>query len=100
MPVHNAASNLTHRLQRILEILPDMATHFELHIVDDGSTDATLEVADDLAREYPQIRVSRNARPMGVEQAARHAAARLGYPVLIVDNDRALPRAADLFGVA
>jgi len=34
------------QVQRILEVLPDLTRQFELIIIDDGSTDATLEVAD------------------------------------------------------
>ena len=96
MPVHNAASELNRRTQRVLEILPELASHFELHIVDDGSSDTTLEVADELAREYPQIRVSRNTKQLGIQRAVKQTAQRLGRPVIVVDSDQALPTMADV----
>ena len=95
MPVHNVASELQGRTQRVLEILPDLAEDFELHIIDDGSSDATLEVADELAREYPQIQVTHNAHQLGTKRAVQQAVARLGRQVVIVDNEQALPTSAD-----
>lgn len=65
LPVHNSQSTIHASVQRVVEILPDLTNRFEVLIVDDGSTDATCEVAYDLARDYPQILVSRNARALG-----------------------------------
>lgn len=95
MPVHNAAAELNRRMQRVLEILPDFASQFEVHIVDDASSDATVEVADELAREYPQVQVSRNGRRLGVERTVQRTARRLGRPVLVIDSEHALPSLAD-----
>ena len=52
-------------------MLPDLTRQFELIIIDDGSTDATIEVADELANQYPQIRVARHALPQGRLAALR-----------------------------
>lgn len=71
LPVHNHQSALTGQVQRILEVLPDLTRQFELIIIDDGSTDATIEVADELAYQYPQIRVARHAVPQGRLAALR-----------------------------
>jgi hypothetical protein len=65
LPVHNSQSTLHAAVQRVVEILPDLTNRFEVLITDDGSTDATCEVAYDLARDFPQIRVSRHARSIG-----------------------------------
>lgn len=71
LPVHNHQSALAGQVQRILEVLPDLTRQFELIIIDDGSTDATIEVADELAKRYPQIRVARHAIPQGRLAALR-----------------------------
>ncbi|MEN6498480.1 MAG: glycosyltransferase [Thermoguttaceae bacterium] len=65
LPVHNHQSVLAGQVQRILDVLPDLTRQFELIIIDDGSTDATIEVADELAKRYPQIRVAHHAVPQG-----------------------------------
>lgn len=71
LPVHNQQSALAGQVQRILDVLPDLTGQFELIIIDDGSTDATIEVADELANRYPQIRVARHAIPQGRRAALR-----------------------------
>jgi glycosyltransferase involved in cell wall biosynthesis len=75
LPVHNSQATLHPGVQRVMEILPDLTARFEVLIVDDGSTDATCEVAYGLARDYPQIRVSRNSPALGWAAAAATKAA-------------------------
>lgn len=64
LPVRNAQASLNDHVSRILETVADLTTRFELVIVDRGSTDATTEVADELAHRYPQVRaVTRGPSP-------------------------------------
>jgi glycosyltransferase involved in cell wall biosynthesis len=58
LPVRNAELTLTEDLHQVIEILNDLTERFEVLLVDDGSTDHTLDVARDLSRTYPQIRVA------------------------------------------
>ena len=58
LPVHNVEATLHCTVHEILDVLPDLTRRFDLLIVDDGSTDGTREIAHDLARDYPQVRVS------------------------------------------
>jgi cellulose synthase/poly-beta-1,6-N-acetylglucosamine synthase-like glycosyltransferase len=46
-------------------------SHFDLVIVDDCSTDATIEIADELAALYPQLRAVRHPAPQGRVAAIR-----------------------------
>ncbi len=62
LPVHNDAESLPARVAELLEILPDLTAHFEILIVDNGSTDFTDEVAYELACHFPQLRLLRQPR--------------------------------------
>ncbi len=65
LPVRNIQSTLADTLLEILEVLPDLTRQFELVIIDDGSEDATIDVADEWAARYPQVRVVCHSRSLG-----------------------------------
>jgi hypothetical protein len=72
LPVHNAQATLGGHVAGMLEELSELGRQFDVLILDDGSTDATPEVAHDLARRFPQVRLLRSARRRGVEAALEH----------------------------
>lgn len=71
LPVQNAEGTLAAIVGKLLDLLPDLATRFEIVIVDDGSTDHTAEIADDLRRKYPQVKVARHGWQWGRAAAVR-----------------------------
>ncbi len=71
LPVRNVQSSLAASVQHLLEVVSEMCRQFELVIIDDGSTDATCEVAHELSRRYPQVRAFSHAKPQGHEAAIR-----------------------------
>ena len=71
LPVKDAQATLAASVHEILDVATDSGEQFELLIIDDGSTDATSEVAHELTRHYPQIRVVRHGTSLGREAAIR-----------------------------
>ena len=71
LPIRNAQSTLPQQVSTMLDVLPDLASHFELILVDDASTDRTEEVALDLTRTYPQVRFFRHNDSRGNRAAVR-----------------------------
>jgi glycosyltransferase involved in cell wall biosynthesis len=71
LPVKNAQSTLAPTVQRILDVVSELSEQIELLIIDDGSADATSEVAMDLTRDYPQVKAICQGRSSGREAAIR-----------------------------
>lgn len=92
LPVENAQATLAKNVRRLLEVLPELTGQFEILIVDDGSSDATFEVADELSTQYPQLRVVRNTAPSGrtraIQVGIRKSRAEF---LLLIDDDSNLP---------
>jgi hypothetical protein len=71
-------------VEALLEVLPELTARFEVVVVDDGSTDATIEVADELATYYPQVTALRHAMPRGRAAALRTGLGRSTGDVLLL----------------
>lgn len=88
LPVRNAQSSLTDWVLELLEVLPELTARFEVIIIDDGSTDATPEVAGDLAARYPQVQTAFHAQPQGRAAAVRSGLGRsMGDVIFLRDED-------------
>jgi hypothetical protein len=66
LPVHNGEARLRSCVREILEVASDLTSAFGILIVDDGSTDATFEVAEELSARYPQVSVRRHRYHRGL----------------------------------
>lgn len=72
IPAYNEQSRLPNALRRISQYLQGTEWVFhEIVIVDDGSTDDTAAVAEDLARDRPNVRVLRNPGNRGKGYSVR-----------------------------
>ncbi|WP_222434928.1 glycosyltransferase family 2 protein [Blastopirellula retiformator] len=99
MPVHNAQQWLARDVERLLDVLPELTDHFELVIVDDGSTDHTEEVAKDLGYLYPQVKVLRHARCRGIASAVDTGSQQAVGEVVLIHDARKPVSEADLVGM-
>jgi hypothetical protein len=66
LPVYNAESRLRKNVTELLELASELTDKFGVLIIDDGSTDATFEVAEDLAAHFPQVLVRRHRHRRGL----------------------------------
>jgi glycosyltransferase involved in cell wall biosynthesis len=87
LPVRDAQSTLTATVTQVLEMAADLSDRFELLIIDDASVDATYEVAVELSRNFPQIRMIRLGKSMGEEAALRVGLAQSRGDVIFVRNN-------------
>jgi glycosyltransferase involved in cell wall biosynthesis len=91
LPVRNAEKTVAKQVQHLLDVLSELTERFEILLMDEGSTDHTPEVARDLQRQFPQVRVAEcqgpAARQAGLQQAA-------GAVVVVEDAHRPIPVAA------
>ena len=92
LPVRNAEHRLAAQVDELLDVLPDLTRRFEVLVVDDGSTDDTGHVADDLALRYPQVRHVRHSVALGVSEAIQTGLDHTkGEIVLVGDAQLGLP---------
>lgn len=92
LPVRDGQGRIAGEVDRILEAIADIVSEaVEMIIVDDGSRDATPEILDELQSRYPQIRIARHHRPLGMEAAGQTGLERAtGELVFIQENDQPL----------
>lgn len=88
VPAFNESTNLQPLVNRLLAGLRSVSCSCEILIVNDGSTDGTLEAALALERQYPELRVVSFARNFGKEAAlAAGMDAAAGRATLFMDAD-------------
>jgi glycosyltransferase involved in cell wall biosynthesis len=55
-PAYNDSGTIASMVIRAVKTASELTPDFEVIIVDDGSADSTADIADELARTYPQVR--------------------------------------------
>jgi NAD(P)-dependent dehydrogenase (short-subunit alcohol dehydrogenase family) len=80
---HNAADSLAATLERLVRAITVAVENFAVVVVDDGSSDRTLEVAEAAARKHSFLSVRRNARRLGEGACAREASVTAATPYLV-----------------
>jgi glycosyltransferase involved in cell wall biosynthesis len=70
-PAYNDSGTIASLVIASLKAAERLTSDFEVIVVNDGSADATAEIADELARTYPQVRVVHHERNRGYGGALR-----------------------------
>lgn len=86
LPVHNAERSLRSSLLGLMELAETTGRRLQVAVVDDGSTDATYEIACELASEFPQLHVLRQPYQRGLGAALEQVRSRLGVTDVVAHN--------------
>ena len=87
-PAYNDAGTIPAMILRALRVLPAVADDYEVVVINDGSTDDTGAILDELARHLSRLRVIHHAQPSGYGGVLRagFAAARKDW-IFYTDGD-------------
>ncbi|MDB5074224.1 MAG: glycosyl transferase family 2 [Chloroflexi bacterium] len=89
LPAYNEAGNLAQVVEATLDALHDVVPSYELIIVDDGSTDGTRRIAEDLSATHTAVKVVHNAKNQGYGSAWRSGIAEASKQyTFFMDTDR------------
>lgn len=88
LPCHNEERNVERVVKAAVQALEALGVPFEVIVVDDGSTDATAEVARRLSEQDRRVRLVQHPRNLGYGAALRTGFASAHYPwVFFTDGD-------------
>jgi len=88
-PALNEEKNVAPIVEEALSVLPRFADDLEITVVDDGSTDRTGAIADELAVKDPRVRVIHHGTRRGYGGAVRSGLVAATKPwVFFTDGDR------------
>ena len=88
LPSYNECEGLPTVVASVAQVLAATGFSYEIVIVDDGSADATREVAAELCTRYPALRYIRFSRNFGKEAAlSAGLKAAAGDAVILMDSD-------------
>lgn len=92
VPAYNEEDRLGSTLKRMLAYFDGQQTPYEIIVVDDGSTDGTIEIVRHIAERRAQVRLLSYASNRGKGYAVRYGMLRAhGVRVLFCDADLATP---------
>jgi len=88
-PAFNEEGNIEFMVEDAYEIISKFAPVFEIILVNDGSKDRTPDICDQLAKEFPNVRVVHHARNRGYGAALRSGIEQARYDLIFFsDSDR------------
>jgi len=95
IPAYNEEARLPRALERVCDYLVSRglgADQAEIIVVDDGSRDATAQIAQEWARQLPSLRLVSNAQNRGKGYSVRHGMLEArGRVALFTDADLSAP---------
>ena len=71
IPCFNEDKNIGELLSKAIQFLPKVSSDYEIIVVDDGSSDATFQIAQKISKENPQVKIIRHEKNKGYGAALR-----------------------------
>lgn len=89
LPAYNEEANIESAVNKALEVLPQIASQYEVIVVNDGSSDGTMQVAEAIARRhYPNVRLLNHVKNAGYGAALRTGFSHARYNLIFfTDSD-------------
>ena len=91
IPAHNEESRLPGTLEQVFNFLKKQSFSAEIVVVENGSIDRTLEIAQGFAQQYPNLRVIQNdwrGKGLAIQRGVREA---VGEYLFLCDADLSMP---------
>jgi glycosyltransferase involved in cell wall biosynthesis len=87
-PVYRDEKTVQRVTEKSLRVLEEVANQYEVIIVDDGSPDRSGEIADELAKQYPQVSVIHHPSNLGYGAAIKSGLSQARYDwICFTDGD-------------
>jgi glycosyltransferase involved in cell wall biosynthesis len=87
-PVYRDEQTVRTVTEKALNVLQELASRYEVIIIDDGSPDRAGIIADELAEQYPEVRVIHHPRNLGYGAAIKTGLAAARYEwICLTDGD-------------
>jgi glycosyltransferase involved in cell wall biosynthesis len=96
LPAYNVETCLEKVLRNWTAYVDTLGRDYEILVVDDGSTDRTLEFAGTLAAQYPRFRLLQHPAPRGIGAALRTGLGAAQFPLLVYGPCSTAYQPADL----
>lgn len=88
VPAYNEEKTIATVIERTHEVLSKHCRAFEILVLDDGSTDSTGRVSDEMAKKYRSVRVVHRANGGGWGNVVKYAFLNCGHDwIAIIDSD-------------
>ena len=94
--LQDCITTLEPAVTELLDVLPDLTSRFDILLIDAGTTDETFEVARDLARSFPQVRIVRQTLQPGLASSLRKALSHSQGEVILLRDEHCEAEIQDL----
>lgn len=87
VPVYNSENSLHLLVEEVGKVLPEVADHYELVLINDGSPDRSWDVISGLAKDHPWVRGINLMRNYGQHNATLCGIREADYEIIVVMDD-------------